>query len=273
MPRGGISSSLDNSRAYADVCKMVAEISKICRYPVKGLSPENLSEVALEAGGALINDRRFALALGSTLFDAATPHWLPKSSFLALVRNEKLAALETVFDDETDTLQVLRGGKQVARGIMTDTVGRAMLEDFFSAYMKDEARGKPRLVEAKGETIFTDQKRKLISIINLASVRDFERVVGKPVDPIRFRANVYIDGIDPWSEFDWIGKDILCGGVTMETMERIDRCAAINVDPQTGERDMNLVNSLQGGFGHIDMGVFAMVTKAGSFAVGDNLGP
>jgi uncharacterized protein YcbX len=258
--------------AYADVYAMVAEISKICRYPVKGLSPENLFEGTLESGGALTNDRRFALALGSTRFDTAIPHWLPKSSFLALVKNEKLAALETVFDDGTDTLQVLRGGKQVARGKLTDLVGRAIMEDFFSAYMKDEARGKPHLVEAKGDAIFTDQKRKLISIINLASVRDFERVVGKPVDPIRFRANVYIDGIDPWSEFGWVGKEISCGGATLEVMERICRCAAINVDPQTGERDINLVNFLQGGFGHNNMGVLAKVTKAGYFAIGDALG-
>jgi uncharacterized protein YcbX len=269
---GRISSSLDNSKTYADVCEMVAEVLKICRYPVKGLSPENLSEVTLEAGGALTNDRRFALALGSTLFDAATPHWLPKTSFLALMKNEKLAALETVFDDETDTLQILRGGKQVARGKLTDTVGRAILEDFFSAYLKDEARGKPRLIEGKGKTIFTDQKRKLISIINLASVRDFERVVGKAVDPIRFRANVYIDGIDPWSEFDCVGKETSCGGATIEVMEPIDRCAAINVNPQTGKRDINLVKFLQGGFGHINMGVLAKVTKAGHFAIGDVLG-
>ena len=250
---------------------MAAKILKICRYPVKGLSPEHLSETTLESGGALINDRRFALALGSTQFDAKTPHWLPKTSFLALVRNEKLATLETVFDDETDTLQVLRGGKQVARGKLTGTVGRAILEDFFSAYMKDEAGGKTRLVEAKGDTIFTDQKRKLVSIINLASVRDFERVVGKVVDPIRFRANVYIDGIDPWSEFDSVGKEILCGGATIEVMEPIDRCAAINVNPQTGDRDINLVNFLKKGFGHINMGVLAKVTKTGHFAIGDVL--
>ena len=83
---------------------MGAEIKKICRYPVKGLSPENLFQVKLETGSALINDRRFALALGSTIFDADTPHWLPKTSFLALVRNEKLAVLETIFDDETNEI-------------------------------------------------------------------------------------------------------------------------------------------------------------------------
>lgn len=250
---------------------MKAEIIKIVRYPVKGLGPELLSTSHVEPGGALAGDRRFALALGSTHFDGASPHWLPKSSFLALVKNEKMAALETVFDGDTDTLQVLRRGKQVSRGKLTDPVGRALIEDFFSAYMKEESRGKPRLVEARGETIFTDQKRKMISIVNLASIRDLERVAGKPIDPTRFRANVYIDGLEPWDEFNWVGHEVSCGSARFAITERTERCAAVNVDPESGERDMNLLKSLQYGFDHTDMGVFAMVLDGGEFSVGDTL--
>lgn len=250
---------------------MSAEISLICRYPVKGLSPDQISDASVEAGGALPGDRRFALALGSTLFDAATPHWLPKTSFLALMKNEKLAALETKFDPDTGYLEILRGGKQVARGKITDPIGKAIIEDFFSAFLSNETRGKPRLVQSKGESIFTDQKKKVLSIINLASVRDLERVTGKAVDPMRFRGNIYIDGIDPWSEFNWVGHDVSCGSAGFNIKERTERCAAINVNPETGERDMNLVKTLQTGFGHTDLGVFAMVTKDGAFAVGDSL--
>ncbi len=260
---------LDNSMGYEDCCSMHAQITKIVRYPVKGLSPEELAETKVESGGALPGDRRFAFALGSTLFDAATPHWLPKTSFLMLMKNEKLAALETVYDNECDDLRILRSGKQVARGKLTDPVGRAMLEDFFSAFMKDETRGKPRLVEAKDDSIFTDQKKKVLSVVNLASLRDLERVVGKPVDPIRFRANIYIDGIDPWSEFKWIGKEASCGDAEVNIKERIERCAAINVDPESGERDLNLVKALDGGFGHSDMGIFVTVTHGGRIAQGD----
>ena len=262
---------LDNSIAYNDCWAMKAEISTIYRYPVKGLSPEILTAAKVDVGGALPRDRGFALALGSTRFDGATPHWLPKSSFLALVKNEKLAALETVFDDESGDLQILRGGKQVAHGKLTDPIGRAVIEDFFSAYMHDESRGKPRLVEAKGETIFTDQKKKVLSIINLASIRDLERVVGKSIDPVRFRGNIYIDGVDPWSDFNWVDKDVQCGSAGLHITERIGRCAAINVDPVTGERNMNLVKSLQEGFSHRDLGIFATVSQAGSFTPGDTL--
>ena len=256
---------------YGNGCMMSATISTICRFPVKSLSPEQLPSATLEVGGTIPGDRRFALALASTRFDGTSPHWQHKSSFLILMKNEKLAALETVFDPATDDLKVLRGGKQVARGKLTDPVGRAMIEDFFSAYMKNEAHGKPRLVETQGDGIFTNQKTKLISIINLASLRDLERVSGTTIDATRFRGNIMIDGIEAWSEFGWLGKDITCGSATFKIKDRIERCAAINVNPTTGARDQNLVKALQVGFGHIDMGIFATVTKAGSFATDDSL--
>ncbi|MBT3238488.1 MAG: MOSC domain-containing protein [Rhodospirillaceae bacterium] len=250
---------------------MTSSISRICRYPVKGLSPDEMKQATVEAGGGLNSDRRFAFALGSTRFEDGKPHWLPKTSFLALMKNEKLAALDTRFDEATNELTIFRDGKQVKRGNMSDPLGRALLEDFFAAYMKDECRGKPQLVEAKDEVVFSDQKTKVISLINLASVRDFERVVSMPLDPIRFRGNIYIDGLDPWKEFEWCGKDIQVGSVTLSVTEHIDRCAAINVDPSTGERDRNLVKELQRGFGHVNMGVFATVKTGGSFAVGDEI--
>lgn len=256
---------------YGDCCAMSATISNIWRFPVKGLSPQQLTHVEVSPGQSLPGDRRFALALSSTLFDSATPHWLPKNSFLMLMKNEKLAALETVFDAENNDLKILRGGKQVARGKLTDPIGRAVIEDFFSAYMKDQAHGKPRLVEAKGKTIFSDQKTQVISIINLASIRDLERISSTDIDPTRFRANVMIDGVPPWAEFTWIGKDVSCGSAVFNIKERTQRCRAINVNPQSGERDQNLLKALQAGFGHADMGVYATVTQQGEFAVGDAL--
>ena len=250
---------------------MVGEVKFIYRYPVKGLSPESISTFQVDIDGAIPGDRRFALALGSTHFDASAPHWLPKSSFLALFRNEKLATLTTKFNEESGELTILREDKQVAHGKITDPVGKAIIEDFIAAYLRDQTRGRPRLVESKGGTIFTDQKKKVLSLINLASVKDLERVAGRPIDPLRFRGNLYIDGLDPWEEFNWIGQDMHCGTTGLNIKERTERCAAINVNPETGEKDINLVNALNNGFGHIDMGVFATVTEAGTLSVGDAL--
>ena len=254
---------------------MAATIAHIYRYPVKGLSAEPLDAVDLTQGDYLPGDRRFAIALGSTPVSGGHHlEWMPKRNFLALVKNEKLATLQTEFAPETEFLTVKRQGRQVTRGKLTDRVGRSVIEEFFAAYMRDEARGRPHVVEAKPGERLTDQSTALVSIINLASVRDLaDRIMKTPIDPLRFRANFYIDGVEPWAEFGWLGQEIAAGGATLEVTERIDRCAAINVNPETAERDLNIIKALQAGYGHIDMGVFARVTKSGPVAVGDAVGP
>ncbi len=250
---------------------MTVTVAKICRYPVKGLSPETLDAVELTEGQGLPDDRRFALTLGTTPVDGNKTPWMPKTNFLSLLRHEKLARLKTAFDSENNVLVIERGGKQVAKGDLATTVGRAMIEEFFAAYMGDAARGRPKLVEAETGEVLSDQPTGMVSIINLASVKDLERVTGKSIDPLRFRANIYLDGLDPWAEFDWVGKDISLGGASLSVTQRNQRCAATNVDPDTGERDLNLPKDLQRGFSHADMGVYATVTAPGRVALGDSI--
>jgi len=250
---------------------MTITVNSIYRHPVKGLTPESMDSVQLQPGQAIPNDRRFALALGSTPIEAAATEWMSKTHFLMLQRNERLAQLETRFDDETDTLSVLRGGRQVTRSKLTDPMGRATIEEFFSAFMKEECRGRARLVEAAGGHVLSDHNAPVVSILNLASVKDIERVTKKPVDPLRFRANIWLEGTAPWHEFEWIDKQITVGDVRMTVTARIDRCAAINVNPANAERDQNILKALQMGFRHIDVGVYARVEEAGTIRVGDEL--
>lgn len=252
---------------------MTATIAAIYRHPVKGLSPESLSEAQLEANLGLANDRRYALARASTRFDPQNPKWMPKGKFWMLRRDEKLATLETEFDDRSSILTVLRDGKQVARGDLSSPVGRAIIEDFFAAYLKAEARNKPKLVEMPVGRMFSDHKTPVLSIINKASLVDLERIAKSAIDPRRFRGNLLIEGLNPWQEFTWVGRTVTVGGAELEVTETIDRCAAINVNPDSGVRDMNLVKSLQAGFGHVNMGVYARVASAATIRVGDEVKP
>jgi hypothetical protein len=250
---------------------MVVTVAKICRYPLKGLSAETLPEVELDPGLPLPHDRRFALALGSTPVDGPRIGWLPKTNFLSLVNQEKLAKLRTRFDADGGILTVERGGKQVALGDVTTPVGRAIIEEFFAAFMGEGARGQPKLVEAADGDVLSDHPSAVVSIINLASVKDLERVTGKPINPARFRGNIYLEGLDPWAEFDWLGREIAISGARLEITQRIDRCAATNVDPETAERDLNIPKDLQRGFGNVGLGVYGCVTAAGRVATGDRL--
>jgi uncharacterized protein YcbX len=251
---------------------MPATIARIQRFPVKGLSPEVLDRVDVTPGEMLPLDRAFALALGSTAFDPAEPRWMAKTYFLMLMRDEKLAALETRFDDATLTLTVSRGGRQVARGKLDEPMGRAVIEQFFAAYMGEVARGQPKLVAAPGHN-FSDVNAKVVSIINLASVKDLERVTGQPVDPLRFRGNIHVEGLPAWAEFGWVDKEFSIGAVKLSVMKRIQRCAATAVNPATAQRDINVVQSLMRGYGHADMGIYARVLNAGTIATGDALTP
>lgn len=243
-------------------------VTALYRYAVKGLSPERLDRVALEAGGTMPFDRAYAIENGPGRFDPESPRHLPKISFLMLMRDERLATLVTTFDDATETLTVARAGKQVARGQLSTPLGRKMIEQFFAAYMKSELRGPPKVVSAPGHS-FSDVAMKCLHIVNLATVRDLERIAGRPIDPLRFRANVYVDGLQPWAERKWIGKEIALGGIRCAVAADTVRCDATNVDPQTAARDMAIPSLLQRTWGHGDLGVYGKIVVGGALAVGD----
>jgi uncharacterized protein YcbX len=242
-------------------------VNTLYRYPVKGLTPERLKHVALEPGETLPFDRAYAIENGPGRFDPEAPRHLPKINFLMLMRDERLATLRSAFDDRTHTLTISRGGKPVVSGQLSTPLGRQLVEQFIAAYMKAELRGAPKIVHAPGHSI-SDVAAKCVHIVNLASVRELERVVGRTVDPLRFRANIYLDGVAPWAELDWIDKEIGIGPARLRAFARTQRCEATNVDPDTGARDMALPASLTRTWGHQDFGVYAKVIAGGMIAPG-----
>ncbi len=195
------------------------EVVSLYRYPIKGLSPQKLDRVSLKIGETVPGDRAYAIENGPGRFDPENPRYLPKINFLMLMRNERLAALNTEFDEATQMLTVSRGGKQVTQGALTTKLGRQIIEQFIAGYMKGELKGPPRIVSAPGHS-FSDMAAKCLHIVNLATVRDLEGVVGKPLNPLRFRANIYFDGAEPWQEKQWLERHLSIGGATIEGHRR-----------------------------------------------------
>jgi len=242
-------------------------LSAVYRYPVKGLTPERLESVSLAPGQTLPFDRAYAVENGPGRFDANTPRHLPKINFLMLMRDERLATLQSSFDDRTETLVIVRDGKPVVRGQLNTQLGRQLIEQFIAAYMKSELRGAPKIVHAQGHS-FSDVAAKCVHIVNLASVRELARVLGRQVDPLRFRANLYLDGMAPWTEFGWLDKAIDIGPTRLQVFARTQRCEATNVDPGTGARNMAIPAELMRAWGHQDFGIYAKVTVGGVVAAG-----
>lgn len=246
------------------------KVASLCRYPVKGLKAQALDSVTLEPGKTIPFDRAWAIENGKGRFDADDPQHLPKINFLMLMRDERLAALDIEFDETDGSLALFRNGKQVVKGALTTPLGCQLIEQFIAGYMENELRGAPHIVHAPGHN-FTDVAVKCLHIANMASVRELERSIGKPVDPQRFRANIYFEAEEPWVELGWIGKKVVVGGAEFEVIDRTTRCAATNVDPATAARDMAIPATLSRAYGHEDFGVYAVVKSGGVISTGDAL--
>jgi uncharacterized protein YcbX len=246
-------------------------ITAIYRYPVKGLGPQRLDEATLAAGLTIAGDRLYAIENGPSGFDPARPAYLPKNRFLMLMRNERLAELRTVFEEATHTLVITAERREVARGDLRTPHGRRAVERFFAEFCADELRGPPKVLNAPGHS-FSDVARKVVSVINLASVAALEDIVGAPVHPLRFRANLYVEDWPAWSELDLVGSEIAIGrAARLRVVKRIQRCAATDVDPDTGIRDLAIPQALMRAFGHTDCGVYGEVVADGSIAPGDEV--
>ena len=247
-----------------------AEITGLYRYPIKGLTPEALEQVALHVGETLPSDRRYAIENGPSGFDPAAPAWKPKTVFLMLMRNERLAALRSHFADESHVLTIRRDGEVVARGDLETAEGRAAIEQFFVQNFVPELKGPPKVLSCQGHS-FSDVAKKVVSIINLASVHAVENMVGAEVNPLRFRANLYAKGWPAWHELDLVGETLAIGDARLKVVKTITRCAATNVDPDTAARDLDIPNAIQNRLGHNLCGIYAEVIKDGTIGVGDTI--
>jgi len=246
----------------------MAIIKQLYRYPLKGGSPESLSSVAVEVSKAIKSDRYLAFAHQTTSFNPLAPQHHPKTDFLMLMKNEKLSALQTSFDETTRTLHIQPPGAAAVSGQVDTAAGRQRLEDFMVEYLGSEIPAPPKLVYAQDiDYTFSDVAARVISCINLATLRELEPVFGKELHPLRFRANLYFDGGAAFEELDWIGKTFQLGTATVKVLKAIERCAATDVNPETAQRDLQIPQTLIKTFGHRNCGIYVQVIEAGEISV------
>lgn len=239
-------------------------IETLHRYPVKGLSPEPIGEAVLEAGGYFPGDRLFAIENGPSGFDPAEPVHQPKIKYLMLMRDEALARLRSRYDDASGELVIQQDDQETLRADTTTENGRVAITRFFERFMPGSLRGEARLLTAPPAYRFTDSRSGFVSIINRASVADLEQRIGLPIDPLRFRGNLLVSGLDAWAENELVGQDLVGqDGLRLQVIKRIERCAATNVDPETGARDRQIPKALMKNYGHVDCGLYCRVLTGG----------
>jgi hypothetical protein len=257
---------------------MSAKVFGLFRYPIKGLSPEPLKSVTLQAGRGVCGDREFALALPMTVFDERNPQPLPKFEFLVLARQEALARLTTSYDACTGLLSVTDGAQGLSANVRS-AEGRGAIAAFFARFLpEDQKSSQPRLVTAANHR-FTDvgvhssELMHAISMLNLASVRELEKQIGKRLDPRRFRANILVDGLDPWVESEWLDRELKLGTLRCKGVRLTRRCPATEVNPDSAIRDINVPRELMRCYGHVHLGIYITVMKGGMLGIGDTVDP
>ncbi|WP_158815415.1 MOSC domain-containing protein [Methylocapsa sp. S129] len=255
---------------------MSVAVRGLYHYPVKGLSAQALAKVRLIAGEGFPFDRVYGLARHDSGYDPTYFQPLPKSRFIVLVKEDRLAGLSTFFDTETKTLDVSVQGQPVLSENLETERGRAEVVRFFSN-MFDLQDGREPSVAVGGENRFTDlcteskEMMNAISLINLATVRDFESRISAAVDPLRFRANLYFDGLPAYRELEMLGREIEVGPARLRIFQRTERCAATEVNPIDARRDIAVPRLLMKHLGHADMGVYAEVIEGGMIEIGSQI--
>jgi uncharacterized protein YcbX len=197
-----------------------------------------------------------------------------KEAFVMLMRDgdERLAALRCGYEDDGAVLVATPPDGPSWRSDLRTPAGRADATARLNALLGPRADGAARVVPA-GSLSLTDIPQNGLSLINLASVEELARRVGRPIDPLRFRANVYVAGLPAWAERDWIGRRIIIGSLVVHVDAHIERCKATQVDPTTAARDLDTVRLLREHYGHVELGVYAEVIEIGRIAVGDVVTP
>lgn len=248
---------------------MTATVTSLYRHPVKGFTPERLQAADLLAGEGFPCDRLYAVENGPSGFDAQNPAFISKMKFTVLARIAEVAKARTAYDAASGVFSATAQGMPDFAAPLTDDAGRAAFAAWLTTLLGDEAEGPLKVVVAPGLWRFMDHPLGHVSIVNLASVRDLEARIGRPVDPLRFRANVYVEGWEPWIENSWTDRLIDLGGARTKVFKPIVRCAATHVDPVTAERDMDVVKALFDNYGHMFCGIYVHTQTAGRVAQGD----
>jgi uncharacterized protein YcbX len=243
---------------------MTARLAQIWRHPLKALGREELDEARLTRGRWLPFDRLWAVEHA-----AAKPGegWRPKANFLRGVTEPALMAVTARLDEGTRRLTLTHPEAGEVTVAPDDPADWPVLLDWLTRIWPADLPA-PTGIASTGEAHMTDVPDPWISINGTASLQAVSDRAGQPLSPHRWRGNLWIDGLGPWEEFDWIGRHLRVGETVLRVEARITRCKATMANPETGRRDVDTLAVLRT-WDHQDFGVYAAVVEGGTIRAGD----
>jgi uncharacterized protein YcbX len=243
----------------------MATLAEIWRHPIKALGREMIESASLNAGQTLPGDRIWAVAHEAS--KAKDAEWARCTNFIRAAGSPMLMAItiETVGPDHFRLSHPDRPDLVVS---LPQDAGTVVA---WAAPLVPEERAQPvAVIQAPQDRGFTDTSGPSISLGNFASHRAVSQRLGQDLSHHRWRANLWIEGLAPWEEFDLIDKTIRIGTAEFEVYKRIERCPATQANPETGRRDADTLCALET-WGHQDFTVGLKVIRNGDITRGDRL--
>ncbi|MBN8631276.1 MAG: MOSC domain-containing protein [Rhodobacterales bacterium] len=244
---------------------MTIRLAHICRHPIKAYGREMLASVRLSAGQGLPFDREWAIAHEAAKL---APGWNPCMNFTRGAKAPALMAVTASLDEAARRVTLDHPGAGAITVAPDDSADHARLLAWADPLIP-AGRARPAAVVRAGVAM-TDSDFPSVSVLSLSSLADLSARMGLDLSIHRWRANLWLEGAEPWAEWGWIGQRFRLGGAVLEVVERITRCVATSVDPETGVVTGNTLAALETGFGHQDFGVYARVIESGDIALGQD---
>ncbi len=255
---------------------MNCTISSIHYCPVKSVSFQSLDFCDVTKNLGIANDRIFAFSRIIDLEKAKkiekNPNERKLNNFLTLKNSPVLNKYNFFYENNRLTLK--RENKEII-SITTDNENERLLLSNKLVELESSLI-KPIFLLKNIEFPFYDTSHSnnvfnSMSLINLNSIKEFEKKIDEKVELQRFRANFYIDGIEPWEERNWIGKIIKINNVSFKVEKNIPRCVAINLKPKSDDNSLNLLQSLKKSYNHFDMGIYLVALDDGKIEIGNKI--
>ena len=251
-------------------------ISLINYCPVKSLSFQNINSCEIRKDLGITNDRIFAFSRIINFEKAQSVEKNPNernlNNFLTLKNSPILNKYNFSYKDNKLTLTL--DGKELMSISPDEIEQRSLLTN--KLVDLEKSLKKPILLLKNKEfpfydTSHSDKVFNSISLINLNSIKDFEKQINEKVEFQRFRGNFYTEGIEAWEEHNWIGKTIKINNVSFKVERNIPRCVAINLKPKTDDNRLNLLQSLKKTYNHFNMGIYLRALNDGKVEIANTI--
>lgn len=237
--------------------QQIGVVSRLRRYPVKSMAGEDLERVFVAYSG-LTGDRIYALV---GLSEKKSFPWLSARQRPGLLLYKPRFVQPLCPESPYPNMENLAVTVRLPHGLEGSLTDPRVLE----ALRKD--------LQCDFQLRFSErgmQDSRPLSLMGEATIAALSRETGQPLDPRRFRANLYVRWLseEPFFEDALVGRQLQIGEkLTLLISKKDPRCKVIGLDPDTAESQPAILETVVRAHDGC-AGVYAVVLREGIIETG-----